>query len=92
MRSLVFGLEAVLPDCTVHDGLSGLKKDNRGYNFDQLLAGSEGTLGIITAAALKLVPDIRARAVGWLARHYDLKSNPGRGDDGLYYYYHLMAK
>ena len=66
MRSLVLGIEAVLPDGTVHDGLSGLKKDNRGYNLDQLLAGSEGTLGIITAAALRLVPEVRGRAVAWL--------------------------
>ena len=66
MRSLVLGLEAVLPDGTVHDGLVGLKKDNRGYSLDQLLVGSEGTLGIITAAALRLGPAIRGRAVGWL--------------------------
>jgi FAD/FMN-containing dehydrogenase len=66
MRSLVLGVEAVLPDGTVHDGLSGLKKDNRGYSLDQLLVGSEGTLGIITAAALRLVPAISGRAVAWL--------------------------
>ena len=66
MRSLVLGLEAVLPDGTVHDGLSGLKKDNRGYSLDQLLVGSEGTLGIVTAASLRLVPAIRGRAVAWL--------------------------
>ncbi len=66
MRSLVLGVEAVLADGTVHDGLSGLKKDNRGYNLDQLLVGSEGTLGIITAAALSLAPAIRGRAVAWL--------------------------
>jgi FAD/FMN-containing dehydrogenase len=66
MRALVQGVEAVLADGTIHDGLSGLKKDNRGYNLDQLLIGSEGTLGIITAAALRLVPAIRGRAVAWL--------------------------
>ena len=66
MRSLVLGLEAVLPDGSIHDGLSGLKKDNRGYNLDQLLAGAEGTLGIVTAAALKLVPAVAARAVAWV--------------------------
>src|SRR5690606_29184364 len=66
MRSLVLGVEAVLPDGTVHDGLSGLKKDNRGYSLDQLLVGSEGTLGIVTAAALRLVPAVRGRAVAWL--------------------------
>ena len=66
MRSLVLGLEAVLPDGSIHDGLSGLKKDNRGYNLDQLLAGAEGTLGIVTAAALRLVPAAAARAVAWV--------------------------
>ena len=66
MRSLVLGVEAVLADGSVHDGLAGLKKDNRGYSLDQLLVGSEGTLGIVTAAALRLVPAIRGRAVAWL--------------------------
>ena len=66
MRSLVLGVEAVLADGSVHDGLSGLKKDNRGYSLDQLLIGSEGTLGIITAVALRLVPAISGRAVAWL--------------------------
>lgn len=65
MRSLVAGVEAVLPDGSVHDGLSGLKKDNRGYSIDQLLIGAEGTLGVVTAVALRLVPAIAARAVAW---------------------------
>jgi FAD/FMN-containing dehydrogenase len=65
MRSLVAGIEAVLPDGSIHSGLSGLKKDNRGYSLDQLLIGAEGTLGIVTAAALRLVPAVYARAVGW---------------------------
>ena len=65
MRALVAGVEAVLPDGSVHNGLSGLKKDNRGYSLDELLIGAEGTLGIVTAAALKLVPAIAARAVAW---------------------------
>ena len=65
MRSLVLGLEAVLPDGSIHDGLSSLKKDNRGYNLDQLLVGSEGTLGIVTAVALRLIPAAAARAVAW---------------------------
>lgn len=65
MRSLVAGVEAVLADGSVHDGLTALKKDNRGYSLDHLLIGSEGTLGIITAAALKLVPAVAARAVAW---------------------------
>lgn len=66
MRSLVAGVEAVLPDGTVHNGLSSLKKDNRGYDLNQLLVGSEGTLGIITAAALRLVPAVKGRAVAWI--------------------------
>jgi FAD/FMN-containing dehydrogenase len=65
MRSLVAGLEAVLPDGSIHNGLSGLKKDNRGYSLDQLLIGAEGTIGIVTAAALRLVPGVYARAVAW---------------------------
>jgi len=66
MRALVAGVEAVLPDGSVHDGLGALKKDNRGYSIDHLLVGSEGTLGIITAASLRLVPAITSRAVAWL--------------------------
>jgi FAD/FMN-containing dehydrogenase len=65
MRSLIAGVEAVLPDGSIHDGLSGLKKDNRGYSLDQLLIGAEGTLGIITAVALRLVPAVAERAVAW---------------------------
>lgn len=66
MRSLVAGVEAVLPDGSVHDGLVALKKDNRGYDIDQLLVGAEGTIGIVTAAALRLTPAIAARAVAWV--------------------------
>jgi FAD/FMN-containing dehydrogenase len=66
MRSLIAGIEAVLPDGSIHDGLSGLKKDNRGYSLDQLLIGAEGTLGVVTAAALELVPAVTARAVAWI--------------------------
>jgi len=66
MRALVDGIEAVLPDGTIHHGLSGLKKDNRGYSIDHLLVGAEGTLGIVTAARLRLVPAIHSRAVAWL--------------------------
>jgi FAD/FMN-containing dehydrogenase len=65
MRALVGGVEAVLPDGSVHNGLSGLKKDNRGYSIDQLLIGAEGTLGVVTAVALRLVPAITGRAVAW---------------------------
>ena len=65
MRALVAGVEAVLPDGSVHNGLRGLKKDNRGYSIDQLLIGAEGTLGVVTAVALRLVPAVAARAVAW---------------------------
>ena len=65
MRSLVAGVEAVLADGSVHSGLSGLKKDNRGYSLDQLLVGAEGTLGVVTAVALRLVPAVASRAVAW---------------------------
>ena len=65
MRSLVAGIEAVLPDASIHSGLSDLKKDNRGYSLDQLLIGAEGTLGVVTAVALRLVPAIASRAVAW---------------------------
>lgn len=65
MRSLVAGVEAVLPDGTIHNGLVALKKDNRGYSLDQLLIGAEGTLGVVTAAALRLVPAVAERAVAW---------------------------
>ena len=66
MRKLVLGLEAVLPDGSIHHGLAVLKKDNRGYDLTQLLVGAEGTLGIVTAASLKLVPAIADHAVGWI--------------------------
>lgn len=66
MRSLVLGIEAVLPDGSRFDGLSALRKDNRGYDLRQLLAGAEGTLGVITAASLRLVPAIGRRAVAWV--------------------------
>ncbi len=65
MRALVAGVEAVLPDGSIHDGLSGLKKDNRGYSLDQLLIGAEGTLGVVTAVALRLYPAIARRSVAW---------------------------
>ena len=65
MRALVLGLEAVLPDGSVLDQLTPLKKDNRGFDLKQLLIGSEGTLGIVTAATLKLEPAVAARSVIW---------------------------
>ncbi len=66
MRALTLGIEAVLPDGSLFAGLSTLRKDNRGYDLRQLLAGSEGTLGVITAASLKLVPAAPHRIVAWL--------------------------
>lgn len=56
MRDLVLGLEVVLADGRVLDGMRGLRKDNTGYDLKHLFIGSEGTLGIVTAAVLKLFP------------------------------------
>lgn len=66
MRALVEGIEAVLPSGEIHDGIAALKKDNRGYDLKQLLIGAEGTLGIVTAASLRLVPAIGDRCVAWV--------------------------
>ncbi|MCJ8518693.1 FAD/FMN-containing dehydrogenase [Pseudorhizobium tarimense] len=55
-RELIFGLEVVLPDGSIFDGLSTLRKDNRGIDLKQLFIGAEGTLGIITAISVKLTP------------------------------------
>jgi len=66
-RELVLGLEVVLPDGSIYDDLRGLRKDNTGYDLKQLFIGAEGTLGIITAATLKLFPAARATATAWLA-------------------------
>lgn len=65
MRSLVLGLEAVLADGSLYSALVPLKKDNRGFDLKQLLIGSEGTLGIVTRATLKLVPAVAERTVIW---------------------------
>mgnify|MGYP005836517689 CR=1 FL=1 len=67
MRQLVLGLEAVLGDGSRLDQLRPLRKDSTGYDVKQLLIGAEGTLGIITAVALKLVPAPRSIGVGWAA-------------------------
>ena len=66
-RELVLGLEVVLPSGEVWDGLRGLRKDNTGYDLKQLFVGAEGTLGIITAAVIKLFPLPTATATAWLA-------------------------
>ncbi len=63
MRELVLGIEAVLPNGEVFRGLKRLRKDNTGYDLKQLLIGAEGTLGVVTAAAVKLFPILRSRAV-----------------------------
>lgn len=66
MRKLVLGIEAVLPDGGLYDGLAPLKKDNRGYDLTQLIIGAEGTLGIVTAASLQLVPAVTDHAAAWI--------------------------
>ncbi|NBC35594.1 FAD-binding protein [Novosphingobium sp. FSY-8] len=65
MRQQVLGLQVVLADGSVLDSLTPLKKDNRGFDQKQLFIGSEGTLGIVTAATLKLVPGLADRRVVW---------------------------
>ncbi len=77
-RDQVLGIEAVLPDGRVWDGLRGLRKDNTGYDLKQLFIGAEGTLGIITAAVLKLHPKPTASATAWVR-----VENPQRAVDLL---------
>ena len=93
MRALVLGIEAVLPDGSLFEGLAPLKKDNRGYDLSQLLIGAEGTLGIVTAASLQAGArrSASARSPGSgstrprrrmeLLRH--LEATHGRGDREL---------
>jgi len=66
-RDMVLGLEVVLPDGRIWDGLKGLRKNNTGYDLKQLFLGSEGTLGIITAAVLKLYPPPRVAETALIA-------------------------
>jgi len=66
-RDLVLGLEVVLPSGEVWDGLRALRKDNTGYDLKQLFIGAEGTLGVITAAVLKLFPLPRSQATAVVA-------------------------
>ncbi len=75
-RDQVLGLEVVLADGRIWRGLTGLRKDNTGYDLKDLFIGAEGTLGIITAAVLKLFPKPRARAaafVGCASPHHALR-------------------
>jgi FAD/FMN-containing dehydrogenase len=65
MRDLVLGIEAVLPDGRVWNGLRGLRKDNTGYDLKQLFIGAEGTLGLVTAATLKLFPKPAVKETAW---------------------------
>ncbi|MGQ0383427.1 MAG: FAD-binding oxidoreductase [Gammaproteobacteria bacterium] len=67
MRDLILGLEVVLPDGRVLDQLRGLRKDNTGYDVKQLFIGAEGTLGIVTAACLRLFPRPAATATAFVA-------------------------
>lgn len=67
MQDLVLGLEVVLPDGSVWDGLRSVQKDNAGYQLRRLFCGSEGTLGVVTRAVLKLSQSPRARATALLA-------------------------
>ena len=65
MRDLILGLEVVLPSGDIWDGLSGLRKNNTGYDLKHVFAGAEGTLGLITAATLKLFPAVQS-ATAWI--------------------------
>jgi FAD/FMN-containing dehydrogenase len=65
-RELTLGLEVVLPSGEIWDGLRGLRKDNTGYDLKHLFIGAEGTLGVITAAVLKLFPLPRKQTTCWL--------------------------
>jgi FAD/FMN-containing dehydrogenase len=67
MQDLVLGLEVVLPDGSIWNGLRAVQKDNAGYQLRRLFCGSEGTLGIVTKAVLKLHPAPSARATALLA-------------------------
>ncbi|HEY4975337.1 MAG TPA: FAD-binding oxidoreductase, partial [Steroidobacteraceae bacterium] len=66
-RDLVLGIEAVLPNGQILNALKSLRKDNTGYDLKSLLVGSEGTLGVITAATLKLWPKMRSSATAFVA-------------------------
>ncbi len=96
-RDLVLGLEAVLPNGEVWGGLRRLRKDNTGYDLKGLLSGAEGTLGIITAASIKLFPRPAGRAVAMVALEgpdaaLDLLSRARRNADAGLEAFELMAR
>ena len=66
-RDLCLGLEVVTPEGEIWDGLKGLRKDNTGYDLRDLFIGSEGTLGVITGATMKLYPKPAAQLTAWAA-------------------------
>lgn len=67
MREMVCGIEVVLPDGRIFSDLGALRKNNTGYDLKNLFIGAEGTLGIVTAAALRMQPQLRTYAHAWLA-------------------------
>src|SRR5215211_7565062 len=94
-RDLVLGLEVVLADGRVWDGLKGLRKDNAGYDLKNLFIGSEGTLGIVTAAVLKLFPKPTATATAFIGcasarRTLDLFQRLRQSDDDTLTAFELM--
>ena len=86
-RDLVLGLEVVLADGSIYQDLNGLRKDNTGYDLKQLFIGAEGTLGIITAATVKLYPHICQRQTAFLA-----VPHPQAAIDLLHHSRHLAAE
>ena len=97
MRDIVLGLEAVLADGRVLDMLRGLKKDNTGYDLKQLFVGAEGTLGIVTAATLKLFPkphaySTAAAAISGVEVAVDLLRRLQRATGGLVTAFELMHR
>jgi FAD/FMN-containing dehydrogenase len=94
-RDLVLGLEVVLADGRVWNGLKGLRKDNSGYDLKNLFIGSEGTLGVITAAVLKLVPRPKATATAFVGassarRTLELFARLRQSDDDTLTAFELM--
>ncbi|WP_375606422.1 MULTISPECIES: FAD-binding oxidoreductase [unclassified Bartonella] len=74
MRDLCLGLEVVLPDGRILDDLRFVKKDNSGYDLKNLFIGAEGTLGVITAAVLKIFPKIKGKAVALVGLYSPAKA------------------